>query len=419
MTIAITTTALPNGVVGQYYQFQLQATVNPPSTLTWTCDNDLPPHLVLNASTGILSGLCIRTYLGSLTFWVESNNSGEKAHAVLLLSIGAGWTSVLLRDCLQDTGGTNPPPSTYPFVSPDVICTQNQTVTPSRFTQNYNSDPNLPIITGQNNYFYVRAKNLGSTSGAGGAYLYWCPSSLLLLPTQWAQNALQPSSNIFPQTAGGQIAVTDAPFYWTPSALPNGQQYSLICATSTQSTPWNTSNIPAFSEWLSFVNWVNSALNVCWRNVTIVTNLTQTAYTRLDLLDYPFSESTVMLLQVQVTNVPIGTTVTLKNNTLGINSVEVTIAQNQTIYSTGATCPAAFNGLIETTLQLPNGQNWPTGAQITTTLYFGCDTAESPFPDRDFKTNTDHPHVAHAKRLAAKNGQGTLVPVGNCTTLMQ
>lgn len=414
MTISITTKELPSGVVGQDYQFQLQATVSPPSPLTWTCEY-LPPHFTLDANTGTLSGLCEKKYQASLTFYVRSNT--ETTHKVLNLYIVPGWSSILLRNCLQDTG-TIPRPATCPFMSPDIICTQNSQVPPSPSPQNYNNDPNLPLIPGQNNYFYIRAENLGTTTGAGRVYLYWCPSSLLLLPEQWTQNIIMPAFNFFDQTEGGKIAVTDTPFSWIPSTVPEGQQYSLICAASTATSPWSGSTIPSFSNWLSFVNWVNNSLNVGWRNVTLVTDPTQITWTRYDLLNYPFSEPTPMLLQVQVVGVPLNTAVTLKNDDLGINTTNTTKSQSQMIYSKGATCPPNFNGYIETTVQLPDGQTWPAGAQITTTLYFGYVPATpATILDHDFGLNADHPNVWHAKELIGAGEQGQLIPVGNCTSL--
>jgi hypothetical protein len=335
------------------------------------------------------------------------------------------WTDILLRDSLQDTG-TIPSPG-YPYTSPDVICTQQTQVSnpTTYFTGNYNSDPNQSVIVNQNNLLYMRGKNLGTQTSGGNCYLYWCPSSLLMLPTQWTQNAMQANVggqwqpyNTLPQVAGGAISVTQVPFTWSPAPPPAGQHYCTIGAVSTQAHPWSTSNIPTFPNWDSFVMWVRNNQNICWRNITLVDNPNPPEWDRLDLLNNGFSYDTALLIKAQCTNVPIGTTVKLINTALGINTTQVTTSTNQTIYSQGVTCPAGFSGYIETYAQLPSPQTWPAGALITTTAYFGSTSnAAVARYAHDFGIDAAHPHVQMAKSLASGGANnGVLIAVGNCAT---
>lgn len=335
-----------------------------------------------------------------------------------------GW-NILIRDSLQDTG-TVPSPG-YPYTSPDIICTQQTQVSnpTTYFTNNYYSDPNQPVISNQNNYIYMRGKNLGSDTSSGTVYLYWCPSSLLMLPTQWTQNVLQANIggnwqpyNTFPTVAPNSITVTQAPFTWAPAPPPAGQHYCTIGAVSTPQNPWSTANIPPFPTWDSFVLWVRNNQNICWRNITLVVNPNPPEWDRIDLINNAFNDNIPMLAQAQCTNVPIGTTVKLLNSNLGVNTSVVTTTTNQTIYSTGVTVPAGYSGYLETYAQLPSGQTWPPGALIQTTMFFGTqiDREVARFAHH-FGPDEAHPHVLQAKALAAgRSSVGVLVMVGNCST---
>lgn len=336
-----------------------------------------------------------------------------------------GW-NILIRDSLQDSGQV--PSPGYPYTSPDVICTQQQQVqNPTQtFTANYNSDPNQAVISNQNNFIYMRGKNMGQTASGGTVYLYWCPSSMLMTPNQWTQNALQAniggqwqSYNTFPQVAPNTVTVTQAPFTWAPAPPPAGQHYCTIGAVSTPQNPWTTADIPAFPTWDSFVLWVRNNQNICWRNITLITNPTPPQWDRVDVLNNTFNQDVPILVQALCTNVPIGTTVQLKVTNLGINTTQqINNNQSQTVYSNGATLPSGYQGYVETIATLPSGQSWPTGALITTTVFFGTQvgTEVAQF-SHDFGRDEEHPSVLQAKKIAgARSGVGVLVKVGNCST---
>jgi hypothetical protein len=338
-----------------------------------------------------------------------------------------GW-NILIRDSLQDTG-VAPSPG-YPYTSPDVICTQQTQVSnPTQtFTNNYYSDPNQAVIANQNNYIYMRGKNLGTVTSSGTVFLYWCPSSLLMTPPQWTQNALQANIggnwqpyNTFPSVAPNGITVTQVPFTWAPVPPPAGQHYCTIGAVSTPQNPWSTADIPAFPTWDSFVLWVRNNQNICWRNITLVTNPNPPEWDRIDLINNTFNQDIPMLAQATCTNVPIGTTVQLLNTALGVNTSVVTTIPNQVIYSTGVTVPQGYSGYLETIAQLPNGQVWPPGAQIQTTMYFGAQVSREVAKfSHDFGRDEKHPHVMQAKQMAGERAtNGVLVMVGNCSTAYQ
>lgn len=330
------------------------------------------------------------------------------------------WTDILLRTSLQDNG-TIPAPG-YPYTSPDVICTvQNQVANPTQFfTNNYATDPYQSPIASQNNFVYMRGKNLGNQPSGGTCFLFWATSSFVMLPAQWAPNALQAyvnnqwqGYNTMPQVAGGQISVTQVPFTWAPTPPPPNQHYCLIGALSTQQHPWSVSSIPAFSTLDAFIVWVRGNQNVCWRNLTLVSNPNQPSWDRLDFVSNTNTER-ILVLEAKCSNVPVGTTVTLRNNVLGINTVQVTTSLNQTIVSQGALCPANYTGYIETKAVLPGGLTWPTGALITTKLWAGV-SSSSPAAvfGEDFGPLETHPHIQQVRQ---RLGNGQLVVVGNCAT---
>lgn len=338
-----------------------------------------------------------------------------------------GWNDILLRDSPEDTGAI---PSPVRFLSPDVICTQQQQVDPAQFMQNYDESPGKEPIANQNNFIYVRGKNLGTQASGGTVYLYWCRSSLLMWPEQWKSNVVQANVegkwqpyNILPPVGGGQISVTQAPFIWNPLPLQSDQlqndHYCIIAAVSTSTHPWSVSSLPTLT-YAGFGIWVRSNPNICMRNITLVSNPNQPVWDRLDLVNIPGETSVPMFVMAQCTNVPIGTTVMLKNDELGITTSEVTASPNQVIYSKGVTCLAGYSGYIETLAQLAAGQTWPTGATITTTLFLGTTSSEpvARFA-HNFGADENHPNVMQAKRLARGTVDGVLVIMGNCSTKMQ
>ncbi|WP_137046501.1 hypothetical protein [Pseudolabrys sp. FHR47] len=334
-----------------------------------------------------------------------------------------GW-NILVRDSLQDSG-QSPSPG-YPYTSPDIICNQNQLVADptSTYTANYSSDPNKALIVNQSNYIYVRGKNLGSTASGGTVYLYWCPSSLLMTPDQWTPNALLANVNnqwqpfdTLPSVNANAVTVTQAPFTWTPAALPSGQHYCMVGAVSTLANPWTAADIPPFPTWDSFVMWVRTNQNICWRNMTLVTNPNEPEWDQLNLISNRFNSQILMAVSAQCSGVPIGTTVQLLNTALGINQTTTVTSPDQAIPGPSAFLPPQYSGYMETIAQAPSGTSWPSGASIQTTLYFGSDSQEeiAMFAE-DFGPLERDENIIRAKALAAgRSNVGVLIKVGNCS----
>lgn len=102
MSIQITTTELPVGYVGQFYSTTLAVNASPSgSSVLWEIRNALPPAIVLNVHTGVLSGLCERTFWSSINVLAQNTSTGDVDQVVLSLYIAETTSLEIL------TGGLN------------------------------------------------------------------------------------------------------------------------------------------------------------------------------------------------------------------------------------------------------------------------------------------------------------------------
>ena len=333
------------------------------------------------------------------------------------------WTDLLIRDSGQDTGQV--PSPGYPYTSPDVICTQQTEYPAQQFGTgaSYATDPALPVKSGQNNFFYVRAKNLGAQSQGGQAYLYWSKSSLNLNPSLWYSEQLQVSiggtwhtNNPLPAVGNGQVSVTKQPFAWTPPAIGAGAHFCLVAAVGTSLHAWPPPEQPSFPSEEAFILWVRNNQNICWRNLSLVSDPHVPEWDRVDGLSNPYDKDRTLLVLAECRNVPAGSQVTLRCTTLGIAvTAAITNPVKQIVYGQAVTCPAGFDGYVESLVQLPSGASWPSGAQLRVRSYFAVSREVAAFA-ADFGSDARHPHVAKALQLARGVDDGVLVEVGNCTT---
>ncbi|WP_312635361.1 putative Ig domain-containing protein [Oscillibacter sp.] len=85
--ISIVTSCLPMGFVGDAYRAALEAEVYLSRTVVWTAeDESVPPGLSLSAN-GVLSGVPIRSYRGSIEVCAACEDPEETARTVLSLRI--------------------------------------------------------------------------------------------------------------------------------------------------------------------------------------------------------------------------------------------------------------------------------------------------------------------------------------------
>ncbi|GHT20770.1 hypothetical protein AGMMS4957_08540 [Bacteroidia bacterium] len=129
----ITTTTLPNGVIGQPYTATLAATAYPlPITWRTNSGSPLPSGLVLNTSTGVISGTPTAT-ANAYSFYMMAENCEYLGYSTQLLSI-----------TITDGSGAVPPP---PLPPPDVPTPEPEPIIPIDQTIMWNPMP-LTAIEG-------------------------------------------------------------------------------------------------------------------------------------------------------------------------------------------------------------------------------------------------------------------------------
>jgi hypothetical protein len=127
--------------------------------------------------------------------------------------------------------------------SPDIIPYGAGTTGDAQklFKENYSQDVGRPLIPGEPNHVYVRAKNLGGSPAAGAVRLYQTKSSLLLFPQMWQDGPLKTASggdtSALRVTEPGAVVVGAEPFVWNPDVPPSRFHYCLVALATTDGTP--------------------------------------------------------------------------------------------------------------------------------------------------------------------------------------
>jgi hypothetical protein len=94
---AITTSGLPNGVVGDAYKFELQSSNGLAPVIWQTSDGQLPPGLRLDPKTGVIGGTPnqIGTYVFTIQASDQSNSSIRRSYVI---NIGTRTLNIVWRD---------------------------------------------------------------------------------------------------------------------------------------------------------------------------------------------------------------------------------------------------------------------------------------------------------------------------------
>ncbi|MEP9360488.1 hypothetical protein [Sphingomonas sp. KR3-1] len=295
------------------------------------------------------------------------------------------YADIFMRDFVGDTGQIPSTTRTTVSQSPDIIPAGTTPVAnyQTYYANNYygpiNSYNYYHNLQQQNyNYIYLRADNLYPGAQTGQVYLYYCPSSLLLLPDQWINNRI-PCSNAhnyanFTATTTNQIVVGDAPFYWLPPPLSSSQgHYCLIAQVVTSEDP---NPIPSGDDLHDFALWVADHPGIAWRNVTVINTVPPPGYSGYQTIANPHANHEIYVLLVTCLEIPDGTVVSLVCPVEGpapaINLVETVGPANQmtsdpksNLFSTTSRLPGNFVAQVQLTAQTPAGAQLPFGASIT------------------------------------------------------
>ncbi len=216
------------------------------------------------------------------------------------------YNDVYMRDHLGDTGQI--PASGAWTCSPDIIpngtaLIQNPVNT---LTETYNSDIGKPTSLMNQNYFYVRGKNLSPGPQTAKFELYYCPQHLFLFPSFWMENQLSTSDGqkqiSASVPAANDIVVPDQPF----TNLPVSQEHH--CLIGRVITDKHPNPLPAnITDMTALSKYILDNPNMSWRNVVLVQKDIPT-FTHYFDLDVGNADCRI-LLGIRCNNITVGSSV--------------------------------------------------------------------------------------------------------------
>jgi len=195
--------------------------------------------------------------------------------------------------------------------SPDILFSGTAPTDPTQYAtaESYATGTDSNVTTGVNNYVYARGLNTNTSSQVSNIFLYYTESDLILWPKNWRGDNMTVggvtqnwspvmmsvpqksslSTTWSPSVSPGVIGVSPEAFVWTPPTL-QGSPYDHYCMiswadNSATPTPPDFSTIGQFSDCSQMAAFVQSHLNMGWRNTQDVygTPATQTYSTGLSL----------------------------------------------------------------------------------------------------------------------------------------
>ncbi len=265
---------------------------------------------------------------------------------------------ILLRDNSKDDGTkvTN-----MSYSSPDII-THSQVADPKGFfTDNYKSDPNEALGMQNDNFIYVRVKNIGDAA-CDQIYvnLYANQLSLYLNPNNWEKNRISTIrgnrySTIDSLTVN-EIGVTDDYFLFH---RPDYKNSCFVAVAGTEPNP----DFTWINSWAKYVDWVTGNANVAARNMVTYTEKQVRQYENYLNLSNPYSTPAIFMITVEANDqVPNGTKYGIESKAFGIQHEE-TCSGTKRRFSVTATLQPGEDNYINFYGALQNeSSSWPAGA---------------------------------------------------------
>ena len=282
---------------------------------------------------------------------------------------------ILLRDNLKDDGTkvTN-----MSYSSPDIIIHSQVADPKSFFTADYASDPNEALGTQNDNFIYVRVKNIGDVKSQPiYVNLYANQLSLYLNPQNWEKNRIStirknPYSTI-DSLAAGEIGVTDDYF------LFHRPDYKNSCFVATASSEPNP-DFTWINSWAKYVDWVTANANVAARNMVTYKEKQVRQYENYLNLSNPYSTPALFLITVKANaQVPDGTRYGIKSGAFQIQHEETCSSTNRK-FSVTATLQPGQDDYIDFYGALQDvSSSWPAGACLmgqAVLVQFGMDAVQ-------------------------------------------
>lgn len=181
------------------------------------------------------------------------------------------YTDVMLRDNLQDFGQAKVTGSVC--ASPDIIPVGLDALDnpQKKLTESWFQDIGQNLTANANNVIYLRGISHNSRKTKAKFYLYYSKASLLLYPDQWKNNLIPCSSGTdyfeTEQLNQGDLAVTQLPYIWKPSAIEKNDHYCLIGRIVTEEHP---NPIPSAQDVKDFAKFIACNPNYSMRNIVLV-----------------------------------------------------------------------------------------------------------------------------------------------------
>lgn len=282
---------------------------------------------------------------------------------------------ILLRDSSKDDGTkvTN-----MSYASPDII-THSQVADPkSFFTANYTSDPNEPLGTQNDNFIYVRIKNIGdSKSQPTYVNLYANQLSLYLNPQNWEKNRISTirknQYSTIDSLAVNEIGVTDDYFLFH---RPDYRNSCFVAVAGSEPNP----DFTWINSWAKYVDWVTQNANVAARNMVTYQEKQVRQYENYLNLSNPYSTPALFMITVEANaQVPDGTKYGIKSEAFGIQHEE-TCSGTKRKFSVTTTLQPGDDDYIEFYGALQSASSaWPAGACLLVQailVSFGVDVSQ-------------------------------------------
>jgi hypothetical protein len=183
------------------------------------------------------------------------------------------WDDIYMRDNFGDTGEV-PCKSPGWTSSPDIIPNGvNLLSDPVKYLKdNWDKDVGQQTVLNQQNYFYVRAKNLFNGERKGTFKVYYCPQHLFLFPSLWSEGQLKTSSGIDFVSATaqkiGDLVIPDEPFTLPPSE--SEEHHCMIAQVITDGHPNPLPPAGSIADTNALAKFILDHPNYVWRNISLV-----------------------------------------------------------------------------------------------------------------------------------------------------
>lgn len=219
------------------------------------------------------------------------------------------YNDVFMRDNLSDIGKAGPQGGAWTH-SPDIVPSGTDLIQDpvGYLTENWLKDVGKETVYKQQNYFYMRAKNLYNGAREATFEMFYCPQSLFLYPELWVNNQLVTSDGKKQVISGTEnyagIIVPDEPFVYIPE---DDTHHCLIGRVSTVDHPNPLPGPGEITNMNQLARYILDHPGMAWRNVQLVKKDIPTLVSSFGF--HSGSEGGRILIGINCSNAPLGSSV--------------------------------------------------------------------------------------------------------------